>query len=61
MIYVFDAPNAMPRYYKDKIYVNKHQKEMVVQKCKQYSELNPSTPCPIQHDRLFKKLNRKSR
>lgn len=61
MIYVFDSPNAMPRYYKDKIYSNKHEREKVVRKAMDYSDRHPSVPCPIAHERLLKKLNRKSR
>jgi len=59
VVYKFDTPNAMPRYYKDKIYTNPHQKEMVRFKAMKYSEKHPSEPCVIQHDRLLKKLNRK--
>lgn len=61
VVYVFDSPNAMPRYYKDKIYTNPHQKAMVVAKAVEYSEKNPQTICAIEHDRLLKKLQRKHR
>lgn len=61
VIYVFDCPNAMPRYYKDKIYTNPHQKEMVRHKAMEYSYKHPVESCPIQHARLLKKLNRKHR
>lgn len=61
VIYVFDCPNAMPRYYKDKIYTNPHQKELVRYKAVKYSTEHPVESCPIQHERLLKKLNRKMR
>lgn len=61
VVYQFSTPNAMPRYYKDKIYTNPHQKAMVVHKAMQYSFENPTVICPVEHEKLFKKLNRKSR
>ena len=60
VIYVFDTPNAMPRYYKDKIY-NVHQRALVVAKAIEYSNNNPKKICPVEHDRLWKKLNRKNK
>lgn len=59
VVYVFDCPNAMPRYYKDKIYTNPHQKEMVRYKAMEYSFMHPKDSCPVQHERLLKKLQRK--
>lgn len=59
VIYVFDCANAMPRYYKDKIYTNPHQKAIVRHNAMAYSERHPSESCPVEHDRLLKKLNRK--
>lgn len=49
----------MPRYYKDKIYTNPHLKAMVQQKSLAYTLKNPQDSCPIQHERLLKKLQRK--
>lgn len=60
VVYEFDAPNAMPRYYKDRMY-NVHQRAMVVAKAREYSEQNPKTVCAVEHDKLFEKLNRKHR
>ena len=60
VVYVFDTPNAMPRYYKDKIY-NVHQRALVVAKAIEYSDKNPKPVCPVEHDRLIKKLQRKHR
>lgn len=60
VVYVFDTPNAMPRYYKDKMY-NVHQRALVVAKAQEYSDKNPKTVCPVEHDKLMKKLNRKHR
>lgn len=61
MIYVFDIPCAMPRYYRDKFYTNPHDKAMIQKNAMDYSERHPSVPCPIQHERLIKKLNKKHR
>lgn len=61
VVYQFSSPNAMPRYYKDNIYTNPHQKAMVVAKAILYSEQNPKKICPVEHDRLFTKLKRKHR
>lgn len=60
VVYEFDCPSAMPRYYKDKMY-NVHQKALVVAKAREFSELNPKIVCHVEHDRLLKKLNRKNR
>lgn len=60
VVYVFDTPNAMPRYYKDKIY-NVHQRALVVAKAIEYSTLNSKPICSVEHDKLIKKLNRKHR
>lgn len=60
VVYTFDTPNAMPRYYKDKIY-NVHQRALVVAKAMEYSASNPKTVCPVEHDKLLKKLQRKHR
>lgn len=60
VIYDFSTPNAMPRYYKDKIY-NIHQKQLVILKAREYSEQNPKPICYVEHDKLFEKLKRKHR
>lgn len=61
VVYQFSTPNAMPRFYKDKIYTNPHQKAMVVYKAMKYSNENPKIICPVEHEKLFKKLTRKHR
>lgn len=60
VIYQFSTPNAMPRYYRDKIY-NVHQRALVVEKAIRYSELHSKPICAVEHDKLMKKLNRKHR
>jgi len=60
VIYDFSTPNAMPRYYKDKIY-NVHQRALVVEKARRFSAENPQIICPVEHDRLLKRLKRKHR
>lgn len=61
VVFDFSTPNAMPRYYKDKIYTNPHQKAMVVYNAIRYSEAHPKPICSVEHDNLFKKLKRKQR
>lgn len=61
VIYMFDSPNAMPRYYKDKIFTNRYQKKLVQLKALAYTEQNPSKVTPSDEKRLMKKLNRKNR
>lgn len=60
VVYVFDTPNAMPRYYKDAIY-NVHERAKVVAAAMEYSDKHPRIVCPAEHDRLFKRLTRKHR
>lgn len=60
VVYQFSTPNAMPRYYKDKIY-NVHQRALVVAKAVEYSNQNSKPVCPVEHEKLMKKLNRKHR
>lgn len=60
VIYQFATPNAMPRYYKDKIY-NVHQRAVVVSKAVEYSQKHAKPVCSVEHDRLYKKLTRKQR
>lgn len=50
----------MPRYYKDNIY-NAHERMFVVAQAQEYSDLNSKPVCPVEHDRLAKKLKRKHR
>lgn len=61
VVYQFSTPNAMPRYYKDKIYTNPHQKAMVVFNAMQFSYENSKPVCSVEHDKLYKKLTRKHR
>lgn len=60
VVYSFSSPNSMPRYYKEKIF-SKGQLLYINMKARQYSEDNAKPVCPIEHDRLIKKLNRKHR
>ena len=60
VVWDFNTPSAMPRYYKDNIY-NVHQRALVVAKAKEFSANNPKPVCPVEHDRLLKKLQRKFR
>lgn len=60
VVYIFETPNAMPRFYKDKIY-NVHQRALVVQAAQEYSAKYSKPPCPVLHDRLLVKLKRKHR
>lgn len=61
VVYQFSTPNAMPRYYKDKIYTNVHQKALVVAKAIEYSTKHAKPICSVEHDRLYEKLTRKHR
>jgi len=60
VVYVFDTPNAMPRYYRDFFY-NAHERALVVQAAVQYSFEHPQVTCPVEHEKLSKRLNRKHR
>lgn len=60
VVYIFDTPNAMPRYYKDRIY-NVHQRELVVAKAKEFSAKHPAKISGAHHDQLINKLKRKHR
>lgn len=60
VVYVFSTPNAMPRYYKDKMY-NVHQRAVAVAKAKEFSSKHPKISCPVEHDRLLNRLKRKHR
>lgn len=61
VIYVFDTPNSMPRYYRDKFWTNKHTKAQIQQKSMEYSEKFGLPPCPVDHERKLKRLNKKQR
>lgn len=58
VVYDFDCANAMPRYYKDKIF-NVHERAVLQKKAMDYTYKNYQVACPVEHDRLLKKLSRK--
>lgn len=60
VVYDFDCANAMPRYYMDKIF-DAGQRRYIHLKRMRHSLENPTVVCPIEHDRLWKKLNRKNK
>lgn len=60
VIYDFGTANAMPRFYKDKLYT-KAQKRFMQIRAMKYSEQFDQVVCPVEHDRLWKKLNRKNK
>lgn len=61
-MYDFDCPNAMPRYYMDKLY-NDGERRYIQHKRMVYSLQNPvnDTSLAVDHERLLKKLNRKNK
>lgn len=59
VVYVFDSPNAMPRYYKDKIFTNRYQKRLIQVNALKYSEKHPQKVSEVEHEILLKKLQRK--
>lgn len=62
VVYDFQTPNAMPRYYKDKIFTNRYMKKLVHLKALQYTVDNPAPrPTEWEHEQLVKKLNKKHR
>lgn len=61
VIYDFSTPNAMPRYYKDKIFTNRYQKKLIQKKMLAFSEKHPQRPSEWEHTLLLKKLNRKNK
>lgn len=62
VIYVFNTPNAMPRYYRDKMITNRYQKRLIqVNKLQYTKDKNLPRPTQMEHDRLMKKLNRKNK
>lgn len=60
VVYDFDCPNAMPRYYMEKIF-DAGQRRYIHLKRMKHSLDHPQVVCPIEHDRLWKKLNRKNK
>lgn len=60
VIYDFDTPCAMPRYYRDKIF-NIHQRQLVILKARLHSENFPKPICYVEHDKLLNRLKRKQR
>lgn len=59
-IWDFKTPNAMPRFYMDKIF-SPGQRRYLHMKRMKHSLDNPQVVCPVEHDRLWKKLNRKNK
>lgn len=60
VVYDFDCPNAMPRYYMDKIF-DAGQRRYIHMKRMKYSLKHDQVTCPVEHERLWKKLNRKNK
>lgn len=60
VVYDFDCPNAMPRYYMDKIF-DAGQRRYIHMKRMKYALEQNQVVCPVEHDRLWKKLNRKNK
>jgi len=62
-INVLGTVNAMPRYYKDKIFTNRYQKKLLQVNAMAYSSKHPVDPGSVHelHERLSKKLNRKQK
>lgn len=62
VVMVLDTPNAMPRYYKDKIFTNRYQKRLIQVNALAYSEKHGNKrPSEAEHKYLFDKLNRKNK
>lgn len=60
VVHDFDQPNAMPRYYMEKIYTP-GQRRYINHKRMLYSLDHPTEISSEEHDRLWKKLNRKNK
>lgn len=60
IVWDFDMANAMPRYYMDKIF-DAGQRRYIHLKRMKFSLDNPKVTCPVEHARLWKKLNRKNK
>lgn len=60
VVWDFDCPNAMPRYYMEKIF-DEGQRRYIHLKRMKYSLENQKVVCPVEHELLWKKLNRKNK
>lgn len=60
VVYDFDCANAMPRYYMDKIFDAGQRRYIHLQRMV-HSFNNPQIVCPVEHNRLWSKLNRKNK
>lgn len=60
VVYDFKVANAMPRYYKEKIFTRGQLRFIHIRQMKHSME-NPQVICPVEHDLLWKKLNRKNK
>lgn len=60
VVYDFDCPNAMPRYYMEKIF-DEGQRRYIHMKRMKYALDQNKVVCPVEHDLLWKKLNRKNK
>lgn len=56
---VLGSVNAMPRYYKDKIFRNRYSKKQIHVSALEYTKAHPQKPTQWDHDQLQTKLNRK--
>lgn len=56
---VLGTLNAMPRYYKDKIFKNRYSKKQIHVAALEYTSKHPQKVDQWQHDQLQTKLNRK--
>ena len=60
VVYDFDTPCAMPRFYMDKIFTPGQRRYIQIKRMK-FSHDHPMDVCPVEHERLWKKLNRKNK
>lgn len=74
VIYDFDCANSMPRFYRDKIFIDKYFDEFAQEwredkgplrmlniKHMNYSLDHPQEVCYVEHEKLLKKLQKKSK
>lgn len=61
VVYVNEMANAMPRYYKDKIFLNRYAKKIIQVNALAYTKKHPHKISEWEHQRLFDKLNRKNK
>lgn len=64
VVYNFDTPNGMPRYYRDKIFTNRYQKRLMHLNAMEHSANQPGgdrPPTEWEHELLMNKLNRKNK